>query len=406
MTEVFLKFVNNGISAGWLVLIIIFLRMIPRIPKRMRPVFWGLVGVRLMLLVPVKSVFSLIPSVQTIAPEIMYARKPKIYTGIAILNTIVNPIVSESFSPNPGDSANSLQVLIPILSIVWIFGVVFMLGFALVNCLRLRRRIRMAVLLDKNIYQSEEVFSPFVFGFLHPRIYLPFAVDEKIMRNVILHEQAHITRYDHLRKIFGYLLLSLYWFNPLCWAAYMLFCKDIELACDECVICNFGKEERADYSETLLSFCVPKIKRNICPLAFGEIAVKERVKNVLRYKAPVSWIVMTAFAVCIVIALCFLTNPKHINFREAGLKEVYFLEGSDLLGGSLSFSDNYSYTLVFSGLSSYIGYGDYEIEGKKLKLSNFFDDNQYIFDIVNGTLVFDGEVSTDTRWWKGGEVLK
>ncbi len=115
---------------------------------------------------------------------------------------------------------------------------------------------------------------------------------------------------------------------------------------------------------------------------------------------------MTAFAVCIVIALCFLTNPKHINFREAGLKEVYFLEGSDLLGGSLSFSDNYSYTLVFSGLSSYIGYGDYEIEGKKLKLSNFFDDNQYIFDIVNGTLVFDGEVSTDTRWWKGGEVLK
>lgn len=406
MTEVFLKFVNNGISAGWLILMVIFIRWIPKIPKRLRPVFWGLVGVRLMLLVSVKSVFSLIPSVQTIAPEIMYARKPRIYTGIGMVNTIVNPIVSESFAPNPGDSANPLQILIPILSVVWIFGVVFMLGFALVNCLRLRRRISTAVLLDQNIYQSEEVFSPFVFGFLHPRIYLPFAVEERTMHNVILHEQVHIARYDHLGKIFGYLLLSLYWVNPLCWVAYFLFCKDIELACDECVICNFGKEERADYSEALLSFCVPKTKRNICPLAFGEIAVKERVKNVLRYKEPISWVVKAALAACIVIALCFLTNPRRVNFREAGLKEVYFVEGGDLLGGSLSFSDDYSYTLVFSSLSSYIGHGDYEIEGKKLKLSNFFDDNQYIFDIVNGTLVFDGEASTDTRWWKGGEVLK
>lgn len=406
MTEVFLKFVNNGISAGWLILMVIFIRWIPKIPKRLRPVFWMLVGVRLILLVSVKSVFSLIPSVQTIAPEIMYARKPRIYTGIGMVNTIVNPIVSERFAPNPGDSANPLQVLIPILAVVWIFGVVFMLGFALVNCLRLRRRISTAVLLDQNIYQSEEVFSPFVFGFLHPRIYLPFAVEERIMHNVILHEQVHIVRYDHLGKILGYLFLSLYWVNPLCWVAYFLFCKDIELACDECVICNFGKEERADYSEALLRFCVPKTKRNICPLAFGEIAVKERVKNVLGYKEPISWVVKAALAACIVIALCFLTNPRRVNFREAGLKEVYFVEGGDLLGGSLSFSDDYSYTLVFSSLSSYIGHGDYEIEGKKLKLSNFFDDNQYIFDIVNGTLVFDGEASTDTRWWKGGEVLK
>ncbi len=406
MTEIFLKFVNNGISAGWLILIVILIRMLSKIPKRLRPVFWELVGVRLMLLVSVKSVFSLIPSVQTIAPEIMYARRPKIYTGMGILNTIVNPIVSESFSPNPGDSVNPLQVLIPILAVVWIFGVVFMLGFALVSCLRLRRRIRTAVLLRENIYQSEEVFSPFVFGFLHPRIYLPFSVEEKIMHNVILHEQAHIARYDQLRKIFGYLFLSLYWFHPLCWVAYLLFCKDIELACDEYVICDFGKEERADYSEALLSFCMPGINKHICPLAFGEIAVKERVKNVLRYKAPMSWVVTAAFAACIAIALCFLTNPKHINFREAGLKEVYFLEGGDLLGGRLSFSDDHSYTLVFSALSSYIGHGGYEIEGKKLKLSNFFDDNKYIFDIVNGTLVFDGEASTDTRWWKGGEVLE
>jgi len=406
MTEIFLKFVNNGISAGWLILIVILIRKLPKIPKSLRPVFWGLVGIRLMLLVSVKSVFSLIPSVQTIAPEIMYAKSPRIYTGVGMVNTIVNPIVAESFSPNPGDSANPLQILIPILAVVWIFGVVFMLGFALVSWLWLRRRIRTAVLLDKNIYQSEEVFSPFVFGFLHPRIYLPFAVDKKTMHNVILHEQEHIARYDHLRKILGYLLISLYWFHPLCWAAYRLFCKDIELACDERVICGFGKEERADYSETLLSFCMPGKKRDICPLAFGEIAVKERVKNVLRYKEPVPWVITAALASCAVIAVCFLTNPKQINFREAGLKEIYFLREGDLLGGRLSFSDDYSYTLIFSGLSSYIGYGEYEIEGKKLKLSNFFDDNKYVFDIVNGTLVFDGEASTDTRWWKGGEVLE
>ncbi|MDE7297242.1 MAG: M56 family metallopeptidase, partial [Lachnospiraceae bacterium] len=258
----------------------------------------------------IESVLSLIPSAQTIAPEIMYTPEPAIHSGLLVINTVVNPVLTNAFAPGTGDSANPLQILIPVMAAVWLAGILVMLALAGISCLRLRRRVRTAVLLRENIYQSENVSSPFVFGFLRPRIYLPFGVDDRTMSNVILHEQAHIARHDHQGKILGYLLLGLYWFNPLCWAAYLLFCRDIELACDEQVIRGLGREERADYSEALLALSAPRLGVHICPLAFGEIGVKERVRNVLNYKKPAFWAAAAAIAVCIVMAVCFLTNPK------------------------------------------------------------------------------------------------
>lgn len=319
MADIFLKFVNTGISAGWLVLAILLFRLLfPKMPKYLRPVFWGLVGVRLLLFTSVESVLSLIPSAQTIAPEIMLAEQPMIHSGLPTLNTIVNPMISKTFSPNPGDSANPLQVLIPVLAAIWLAGAALMLALAVASALRLRYRLRTAVLLRENIYQSDQVSSPFVFGLLHPRIYLPFGMEEGLMKNVILHEQTHIARRDPFGKVFGYLLLCLYWFCPLCWVAYLLFCRDIEMACDERVIRSFGREERADYSQALLRLSLPRFGVHACPLAFGEVGVKARVKSVLYYKKPVFWAVAVAVVMCIVMAVCFLTDPK----QGAGMENM------------------------------------------------------------------------------------
>lgn len=321
MADLFLKFVNTGISAGWLVLAIVLFRwLFPKMPKWLRPVFWGLVGLRLVLFTSVKSVLSLIPSAQTVAPEIMQMEEPAIHSGLMMLNTIVNPLITETFAPKPGDSANPLQVLIPVLAVIWLVGIALMAAGAGMSCLRLRYRLRTAVRLRENIYQSEQVVSPFVFGLLRPRIYLPFGMEEGLMKNVILHEQMHIARRDHLGKIFGYLLLCLYWFCPLCWVAYLLFCRDIELACDERVIRAFGREERADYSQALLRLSSPRFGVHACPLAFGEVGVKARVRNVLNYKKPMFWAVAVAVIMCIVMAVCFLTDPK----QGAGMGNVVY----------------------------------------------------------------------------------
>lgn len=311
MADLFLKFVNTGISASWIVLAIVILRfLLKKAPKWLRPVLWGIVGVRLILPFSIESVFSLVPSAETISPEIMYTPEPTIHSGISALNTLVNPVITESFAPKTGDSVNPLQVWIPAAAAVWIFGVGAMLVYAFISYLRLSRRMKTAVLLRDNIYQSENVVSPFVLGILRPRIYLPFGMEENTIAHVTAHEQAHIVRRDHQSKPFGFLLLSLYWFHPVLWAAYFLFCRDIELACDERTVRALDAKQRADYSDALLSCSVSRKGIAFCPLAFGEVGVKERVKNVLNYKKPAFWVVSAAVAACIVMAVCFLTNPK------------------------------------------------------------------------------------------------
>ena len=226
---------------------------------------------------------------------------------------MVNPIISGSFAPNPEVSANPLQIIIPIAATIWVIGIALMLLYACISYFRLRKRIKTAIPLRNNIYQSENVVSPFVLGFLYPRIYLPFQMTDKDMDNAIAHEQTHIKRRDHLIKPFGYILLSLYWFNPLIWVAYILLCRDIELACDEHFIKKLGVKQRADYSQSLLTCSIPHRMVSACPLAFGEVGVKERVKNVLNYKKPAFWLIVIAFISCVIVAVCFLTNPKELD---------------------------------------------------------------------------------------------
>ena len=311
MSEVFLKVLNMSISASWLVLVVLLLRLVlKKAPKWVSVLLWGIVAIRLICPFCIESILSLIPSTETVSPEIMMDWTPKVSTGFASVDTVINPIITQTFAPEPTASVNPLQIWIPVVSIVWLSGIAVMLVYTAVSYILLRRRVTTAVLLKKNIFQSENVDSPFVLGIIRPKIYLPFRMDEQCLEYVIAHEMSHIRRKDHWWKPFGFLLLALHWFNPLMWLGYILLCRDIELACDERVIKEMDNENRANYTEALVACSIHRRRVAACPLAFGEVGVKERVKSVMNYKKPAFWIVVAAIISCIVVAVCFLTNPK------------------------------------------------------------------------------------------------
>ena len=262
-----------------------------------------------------ESALSLIPSSETIPLDIEMAAKPTIDSGVPAINSVVNPVLS-SFAPPQHvlTSANPLQIWIPILNIIWLIGVGALLLYTAVSYWRLCRKVDTAVRYKGNIFQSENVSSPFVLGIIKPRIYLPFNMNGQDLEHVVAHEQAHIRRKDHWWKPLGFLLLTIHWFNPLMWLAYVLLCRDIELACDEKVIKELGNEQRADYMQALVACSVNRRMIAACPLAFGEVGVKERVKSVMNYKKPAFWVIIIAVIICVGVAACFLTNPKQDRY--------------------------------------------------------------------------------------------
>ena len=301
-----------SISATWLVFAVLLLRLIlKKAPRWTSVLLWGIVGLRLVLPVSIESILSLIPSSEVISPDIMLSHKPQITTGISALNSAINPVIQQSFTPDPSASANPLQIWIPVCAIAWLLGVSVMLLCAAVSYWRVSREIRDAVHLQKNEYLSNRIDTPFVLGIIRPRIYLPASLDGQDYVHVLAHEHAHIARRDHWWKPLGYLLLTIHWFNPVLWIAYGLLSRDIELACDEKVIRSLGTEQRADYSQALLGCSVNRGMIRACPLAFGEVGVKDRVKAVLNYRKPGFWIVVAAVAACAVVAVCFLTDPQN-----------------------------------------------------------------------------------------------
>ena len=315
MSELFLKIVNMSISASWVVIAVLTLRFcLKKAPNWVNVLLWGIVAMRMVVPFSIESVLSLIPSAETISPTIMMEQSPSVQTGVPALNHVINPVISGSFTPAPGASANPLQIWIPVLAGIWLFGIAALFLYSAVSYWRLRRKVCEAVILRGNIYQSEKVCSPFVLGIIRPKIYLPYHMDSREMGHVIAHEQTHICRRDHWWKPLGFLLLTIHWFNPLMWLSYVLLCRDIELACDEKVIGEMGNEQRADYTQALVTCSVGRRVIAACPLAFGEIGVKERVKSVMNYKKPAFWIVLASVIVCAVIAVCFLTNPIGFQF--------------------------------------------------------------------------------------------
>lgn len=310
MTELFLHIVNISISASWLVLAVLLARLVlKRAPKWAHVLLWGIVGVRLIFPFSLESALSLIPSAETISPTILTDATPKVYTGFPTLNQSINPVLSQAATSTTDAAPNLLEIWLPVLAVLWFFGVAALLGWSAVSYLRLRQRVATAIRLEDNLYQSEAVLSPFVLGLIRPRIYLPFYLNQDTMDHVVAHERAHIQRRDHWWKPLGFVLLSVYWFNPLLWLAYLLLCRDIELACDENVVRGMEPQQRADYSQALLSCSVRRPAIAACPLAFGEVGVKQRVKSVLRYQRPTVLAVAASVVVCAIVGVCFLTNP-------------------------------------------------------------------------------------------------
>ena len=311
MDDVFLKLVNLSISASWLILAVLVLRVVlKKAPKWVMPLLWGVVALRLVCLFSIESALSLIPSAETIPSEIVTeTREPVLYEQ-ATLDIVTNPTLPSAAEVPVGVSRQQAQVDFNIYSVLWLAGMAALLVHALVSAGKLKRKLATAILLRDNIYESEFVDSPFVFGVVKPNIYLPMHMDEGTAAYVIAHECAHLARRDHWGKVLGYLVLALHWFNPLVWVAYILFCRDIELACDEKVVRGLDGAARADYSQALLSCAAPKRAVAACPLAFGEGNIKTRVKSALHYKKPAFWVAAAAVLAVVIVAVCFLTNPR------------------------------------------------------------------------------------------------
>ena len=312
MSGIFLKLLNLSISASWLVLVVLALRLVlKRAPKWVNVLLWGMVALRLMLPFSIESALSLIPSAETLSPEVVrFDPAPTITSGVTIIDNAVNPSLSESFAAAPLASVNPLYVWTYLAGWVWLIGLGAMLLYALASYLRLRRRVSVSLPIQDNIYLCDAISSPFILGVVKPHIYLPSGLDEVQRQNVLSHERAHLARRDHWWKPLGFALLAVYWFNPVLWLAYTLLCRDIELACDERVIRTMDESAVKTYSTVLLACSMPRKAVITCPLAFGEVGVKERVRNALHYKKPAFWVVAASVAVCVVVAVCFLTNPR------------------------------------------------------------------------------------------------
>ena len=319
MEHVFIELLNMSITASWLVLAIILFRLLfKKAPKALHVGLWALVGIRLICPFSIESVLSLVPSTETIPQDIVYSDAPTIESGIPALNSTVNPIISETLKPEVGASVNPVQIWLFAASNIWVIGIIVMFLYTAISYWRIHRKVRESVRIQENIWMCDRIDTPFILGVFRPHIYLPSNMCEQDIKFVLAHEQAHIKRHDHWWKPLGFALLSIYWFHPILWIAYILLCRDIELACDEKVIKEMGIEIKKPYSDALINCSISRKAITACPLAFGEVGVKERVKTVLNYKKPAFWIVLIAVIACVIVAVCFLTNPKDKQDKEAG----------------------------------------------------------------------------------------
>lgn len=311
MDALFVDFLNISITASYIILAVILIRLIfPKIPKKFICFLWAIAGIRLVLPFSVESVFSLIPSAETIQPVTGYTHGVHVNSGFSAIDTPVNDYLGDRYAEGITVPMNFKDTITSVAAVVWVIGIAAILIYGIISYIRVKKTVTGSVLLKDNIWQSENVVSPFILGVFKPKIYIPFNMDVETASHVIAHENAHLKRRDHWIKPFGFLVLAVYWFNPLVWAAYILLCKDIERACDEKVVSQMSEEGRREYATALLECAVNRRRIAACPLAFGETGLKERIKGIMSYKKPAFWVIILAVIACIAAAVCFLTNPK------------------------------------------------------------------------------------------------
>ena len=370
MTSVFLHFLNLSVTAGWMVLAVLLLRLcLKKAPRWITCVLWGLVALRLVVPFTIESPVSLIPTAEVVvSTEDTDTSAPMVNSGMTAIDKPLNdwlqtpvkpqakppvqsplpPVTDTPITPNPDlptedttptpqppveetpttpeqpsastevKSVSRMERILNIAAPVWLVGIGLMLIYELFSVLRVRNRVLDAVLLRDNVWQSDRVDSPFILGVFRPRIYIPYGLEEPVLAQVLSHEQAHLHRRDHWIKPFAFTLLAVYWYNPLLWVGYILLCRDIEVACDERVVRGLDEDNRRRYATALLQCGVERRSIAACPLAFGEVSIKQRIKSVLNYRKPLLWVIIVSLVVCSVAAVCLLTVPKS---KDNGKKE-------------------------------------------------------------------------------------
>lgn len=365
--RIFSALLNRAVAATLLLLAVCVYRALsPKAPKWSRLFLWALAGLRLCLPFSIRSAWSLVPSEKILDYETaQYAAKPEITSGIAALNQAVNPAFGESFAATPAASANPLQIWMHLAGIVWAVGVLALLLAALVSVWKLRRRVQASIELTKGVRLCDAIDTPFLLGLFRPTVYLPSQLSQQERDVVLAHEAAHKTHGDCIWKLLGYGILCVYWFYPPVWLGYGLFCRDLELACDERAVKRLSLEEKKRYASVLLSCSVPCGSFPVCPLAFGEVGVKERVKRVLD-KKPAKALIALALAVCLVIGVCFLTakQDEQIYGLSAGSYVMDEADAVQILPSRVTFrmsGSRHEFVFMLSPISSYYMAGDYTI---------------------------------------------
>ena len=311
MSGLFLKLLNMSISASVLIVVVVLARcLLRKSPKWIHCILWALVGIRLLCPFQLETTFSLAPNAQVVSIEAGAVTSQVLAEMPALDNTANRYLAKYYFEGITIPEQETAQNPMNLIASIWLCGVAVLLVYAAVSYVHIRRKVRESVRIEGNIYICDRIQTPFIFGVLNPRIYLPSSLKEVQIKNVVAHEKAHIRRLDYLWKPLGYVLFAVYWFNPFCWLAYILFCRDIEMACDERVIKDWSAEQKKEYSLVLLSFHVSGKMITVCPLAFGEVGVKQRVKGILNFKKPTFWLIAAALLFCVIIGALFLTNPK------------------------------------------------------------------------------------------------
>lgn len=324
-TQLFLQLFHISISASYLILAVVFTRFLLRkAPKKYICILWLFVAIKLICPFTLESAFSLLPSEPIVEKEILYNAEPEIHTSIPVINQTVNQYLAQNFTAEPQNSINKIQLIVILSSYVWMVGIGIMLVYLIMSWHNVRRKVQESIPKETagiKYYVCERIDSPFLFGLIRPKIYIPSGLRKEDLPYVLQHESAHKFRKDYLSKFVGFLLLAIYWFNPVIWLAYILLCRDIELACDERVIKELGWDYKKEYSQALLACAINHKTITSCPIAFGEIGVKQRVKNILQYKKPTFWVVALALLACIIIPICFMTQKKQETTKKETANE-------------------------------------------------------------------------------------
>lgn len=314
MSELLLTVLNMSLTASYVILFVILARLLlKKAPNFISYALWGVVAFRLTIPFSFESMFSLMPrntNTDPIPHDIIYQQSPRINSGIEVVDSFISKSLP---APTIGASVNPMQIYIEIGAYVWILGIMVLLIYSVVSVLQLKRQLKSAELIEQNIFEAKNLKTPFVLVLIKPKIYLPVGLNVEEKSYILLHEQTHIYRKDHIIKVLAFLILSIHWFNPLVWIAFMLMSTDMELSCDEKVLKEMNENIKKPYASSLLSLATGRHILNGSPLAFGERNVKGRIKNVLNYKKPRFWVIVLSAIIATAVGIGLLANPDSSN---------------------------------------------------------------------------------------------